>query len=78
MDFATVLAILKGNVNVLTVVVLVLFIASEVLGSNERIKANSVYNILKSMLMTVIDQIKPAPKVLAAPAPVEASQSPKV
>lgn len=70
MDFQTMIAQMKGHFTVESVVLLVLLIASEVLGTNDSIKASSIYGLAKAVLMTIKDQVWPQPTPAPATPPV--------
>lgn len=77
MDITTVFALVKSNVNPLTVTLLVLFIASEVMGSKDNIKASSFYGVFKAMLGAAIEQVKPTPVLAPAAAPAQVAATPQ-
>lgn len=59
-----------AHITPFNVLLLVLLIASEVLGTNDNIKASSIYGVLRSLIFTLKDQVWPrstaAPSVLPA------------
>ena len=59
MEMQTMFEQIKGHVNGFTVTLLALFVVSEILGSNDRVKASSIYGIIKTLLATLKDQVWP-------------------
>lgn len=59
MDINGMVQALEQHSTPLMVVFFVLWVVSEILGSNDSIKASGIYGIVKAVLMTLKDQIFP-------------------
>lgn len=59
MDFNSMITSMKGQVTPVSAVLFVLLVISEFLGANEKVKASAIYGIVKSVLMTIKDQVWP-------------------
>jgi hypothetical protein len=71
MDFTTMLAEAKGNFTPAVIFLLVFALGSEVMGSNDNIKASSWYGLLKALGQTIKEQLWPKP--VAAPVALPAA-----
>lgn len=59
MDITEMLVTLKGQFTPVNVILFVLLIASEVIGTNENIKNSSIYGVIKKVLATLKDEVWP-------------------
>jgi amino acid transporter len=58
-DFNAILEVLKTNVTPVSIVLALLLLVSEFLGTNEKVKASSIYGVIKALLATAKDEVFP-------------------
>lgn len=58
-DFNTAIAALESHFSIPLLIVTVLLLASEFLGTNEKVKASSIYGVIRALINTLKDQVWP-------------------
>lgn len=63
MDLTQLVQQLSGHVSVVNVVLFLLLVVSEVLGTVDSVKASSIFMVIKALLTTIKEQVWPKDKV---------------
>jgi hypothetical protein len=77
MDIQTALTNVVHNFSVMNAILLLLLIAQTVMSETDSIKANTWYGLVRTLIMTFVEQFKPQPQAVETPAVTTTDTTPK-